>query len=164
MTLKAVFAATLIAAGMAAHAADATFSVKSLTPETALAAAKAALEQCRKDGYQVAVAVVDRSGIAQVMLRDRFAGPHTVDTALNKAWTAISFRTSTTEFAAESQPGKPMSGLRSLPRVLAAGGGLVIEGGGTRYAGIGVSGGPGGAADDACAKAGIKAIADSLEF
>ena len=43
-------------------AQDATFSVKSLTPEVALTAAKAALEQCRKDGYQVAVAVVIARG------------------------------------------------------------------------------------------------------
>ena len=56
---------------------------------------KAALAQCRGSGYQVAVAIVDRSGLTQVMLRDRFAGPHTVDVATNKAWSAISFRTST---------------------------------------------------------------------
>ena len=48
---------------------------KSLTPETALVAAKAALEACRKQGYQVGVAVVDRAGITQVFLRDRFADP-----------------------------------------------------------------------------------------
>lgn len=159
-----LIAATLIAASMVAHAEDATFAIKSLTPETALTAARAALEQCRKDSYQVAVAVVDRSGIPQVFLRDRFAGAHTVDAALNKAWTAISFRIPTATLAIDTQPGKPMSGLRSLPRVLAAGGGQVIEGGGSLFGGIGVSGGPGGETDDACAKAGIKAIADLLEF
>ena len=164
MMLKTVIAATLISASAAAHAAEATFTIKSLTPETALIAAKAALEKCRNDGFQVAVAVVDRSGIIQVFLRDRFAGPHTVDVAQNKAWTAISFRTPTAELAAQTQPGKAMSGLRSLPRFLAAGGGLVIESGGSLFGAIGVSGGPGGEADDACAKAGIKAIADSLEF
>nr|MDP2191868.1 heme-binding protein [Rhodoferax sp.] len=36
--------------------------------------------------------------------------------------------------------------------------------GGFLYGAIGVSGGPGGEADDACAKAGIKTIADLLEF
>jgi uncharacterized protein GlcG (DUF336 family) len=57
-----------------------------------------------------------------------------------------------------------MSGLRGHPRVMAAGGGLVIEGGGSFFGGIGVSGGPGGEADEVCAQAGLKAIADSLEF
>jgi len=84
--------------------------------------------------------------------------------ATNKAWTAASFRTSTLELAAESQAGKPMSGIRSTPRMLAVGGGLMIEGGGSSFGAIGVSGAPGGEADDACAKAGIKAIADKIEF
>src|SRR4051812_32000375 len=84
--------AALLCAAAPVLSADATFTTKSLTPETALKAAQAALAKCRGDGFQVAVAVVDRSGIAQVLLRDRFAGPHTVDVASNKAWTAASFR------------------------------------------------------------------------
>lgn len=149
---------------MPAGAQDGTFAVRSLTPETALAAARAALESCRKQGYQVAVAVTDRSGLTQVLLRDRFAGPHTVDVATNKAWTATSFRTPTATVAVETQAGRPMSGLRNLPRVLAAGGGQVIEGGGNVFGAIGVSGAPTGEADDRCALAGIKAIADAIEF
>jgi uncharacterized protein GlcG (DUF336 family) len=135
-----------------------------LTPETALTAARAALDACRKQGFQVAVAVTDRAGITQVLLRDRFAGPHTVEVAANKAWTAASFRTSTTALAVDTQPGRPMSGLRGIPRVLAAGGGQVIEAGGSLLGAIGVSGGPGGEADDSCASAGIKAITDAIEF
>lgn len=162
---KATLIATLALSGAGlAQAQEGTFQAKSLTPETALAAARAALESCRKQGYQVAVAVTDRAGLTQVLLRDRFAGPHTVDVATNKAWTALSFRTSTTALARETQPGQPMSGLRSHPRFLAAGGGLVIEGGGSILGGIGVSGAPGGEADEACASAGLKAIADAIEF
>ncbi|TRZ56592.1 MAG: heme-binding protein [Rhodocyclaceae bacterium] len=155
---------TLIGVSGFTFAQEAVFQTKSLTPETALAAAQAALESCRKQGYQVAVAVVDRAGITQVLLRDRFAGAHTIEVATNKAWTAASFRTSTISLAAETQAGKPMSGLRGLPRFLAAGGGIVIEGGGTFLGGIGVSGGPGGEADAGCAEAGLKAISDALEF
>jgi uncharacterized protein GlcG (DUF336 family) len=159
-------AAIVIVLGLAGTSAaqQPTFQTRSLTPETALVAARAAMESCRSQGYQVAVAVVDRAGLAQVILRDRFAGAHTLDVATNKAWTAASFRTPTTALAIDTQPGKPMSGLRSLPRFLAAGGGLVIEGGGTAFGAIGVSGAPGGDADDACAQAGIKAISDAIEF
>lgn len=145
-------------------ATAATFTVKLLTPETALAAAQAALAFCRQGGYQVTVAVVDRSGVLQVLLRDRLAGAHTVDVAPQKAWTAASVKTSTTNFAAETQAGKPMSGLRGQPRFMAVGGGLVIEAGGSLLGGIGVSGAPGGDADEACAAAGLKAVADDLEF
>ena len=147
-----------------ASAADATFTTKSLTPETALKAAQAALAKCRADGFQVAVAVVDRSGNTQVMLRDRFAGPHTPDFAVNKAWTAVSFRTNTTELEKATRAGQPMAGIRNIPRFASVGGGRMIQGGGSLLGGIGVSGAPGGDADDACATAGIKAISDELEL
>ncbi|MBX3674022.1 MAG: heme-binding protein [Burkholderiales bacterium] len=153
-----------LASGSAIAAEPATISLKALTPETALKAAQAALAKCRADGFQVAVAVVDRSGLAQVMLRDRYAGAHTPETAVNKAWTAVSFRTNTTDLLKITQPGQPSSGIRNLPRVVAVGGGVMIEAGGSIVAGIGVSGAPGGDADDVCARAGIKAVADSLEF
>jgi uncharacterized protein GlcG (DUF336 family) len=165
MRFSTLIATLLIAqAGMAAAQPQATFQTKSLTPETALVAAKAALEACRKQGYQVGVAVVDRAGITQVFLRDRFAGPHTLEVATNKAWTANTIRSSTLAFASETQAGKSMSGIRSASRLLAVGGGLVIEGGGSSLGAIGVSGAPGGEADDVCAQAGIKAIADAIEF
>jgi uncharacterized protein GlcG (DUF336 family) len=145
-------------------AADATFTVKSLTPETALKAAQAALAKCRADGFQVTVVVVDRAGLAQVMLRDRFAGPHTVDVATNKAWSAVSFRTRTADLERASRSGEAMSGLRHFPRATAVAGGMMIEGGGALLGAIGVSGAPGGDNDDLCAAAGIKAIAEDIEF
>jgi uncharacterized protein GlcG (DUF336 family) len=150
-------------ASAAAAQQQATFQTRSLTPETALVAARTALETCRQQGYQVGVAVVDRAGLTQVFLRDRFAGAHTVEVATNKAWTAVSFRTSTLAMAAHTQAGQPMSGIRGIPRFLAVGGGLVIEGAGSILGAIGVSGAPGGEADEVCAQAGIKAIADTLE-
>jgi uncharacterized protein GlcG (DUF336 family) len=146
------------------RAEDALVTTKSLSPELALDAAKAALAQCRKQGFQVAVAVVDRAGLPQVMLRDRFAGAHTPTTATGKAWTAVSFKTTTTDLQNITKPGMPQSGLRELPNVVTLGGGLFIEAGGSLVGGIGVSGAPGGEADDACAKAGIEAIKDKLDF
>jgi uncharacterized protein GlcG (DUF336 family) len=158
----AVFA--LLGTSGMALAQEAVFQTKSLTPETALVAARAAMESCRKQGYQVAVVVADRAGLTQVLLRDRFAGAHTLDAAANKAWTAASFHTSTAVLASETQTGKPMNGLRNLPRFLPVGGGLIIEAGGYMLGAIGVSGAPGGDADEGCAKAGIKAIAESIEY
>ena len=145
-------------------AADATFAIKLLTPETALKAAQAALARCRANGYQVTVAITDRMGVVQVLLRDRFAGPHTVDLARAKAYTAVSFRTNTTELADATQPGKPQSGIRNRADVAAVGGGMMIEAGGSLLGAIGVSGAPGGKEDDACAAAGISAIREDLEL
>ena len=147
-----------------AASAQSTHSIKLLTPETALKAAQAALKKCRDNGFQVTVAVVDRMGVVQVLLRDRYAGPHTPRMARSKAYTAVSFRTNTTALAEATQAGKPQSGIRSLPGVAAVGGGLMIEAGGALLGGIGVSGAPGGKEDDACAAAAIAAIRDDIEF
>jgi uncharacterized protein GlcG (DUF336 family) len=144
--------------------AEGTFPVKVLTPETALKAAQAALGKCRASGYQVTVAVVDRMGVVQVLLRDRFAGPHTTDMASAKAYTAASFRTNTTELAEATQPGRPQSGIRNRPGVAAVGGGVKIDAGGSLLGAIGVSGAPGGREDDQCAEAGVAAIREDIEL
>ena len=162
MRPRAILALLFICAPAAA--ADVTFAIKLLTPETALKAAQAALARCRANGYQVTVAITDRMGVVQVLLRDRFAGPHTVDLASAKAYTAVSFRTNTTELADATQPGRPQSGIRNRPGVAAIGGGMMIEAGGSLLGAIGVSGAPGGKEDDACAAAGIAAIREDLEL
>ncbi|MGM4891092.1 GlcG/HbpS family heme-binding protein [Tardiphaga sp. 839_C3_N1_4] len=166
MTKRNVWFAVVLSmlASSAARAEEPVVSYKSLGLELALDAARAALKECQKRGYQVAVAVVDRFGTPQVLLRDRYAGPHTPPTATGKAWTSASFRSSTTELNAISQPGMMQAGLRNLPNVVIIGGGMMIEGGGAMLGAIGVSGAPGGDADEACAKAGIAAIQDKLDF
>lgn len=162
-----ILAAALLAASLAAFPAVAqqsTYVVKFMTPETALVAAQAALKQCRALGYQVTAAVVDRGGTPQVVLRDRFAGPHTVRTAIGKAWTAASFRTDTSELVGLTQPGKPQAGVRGLRNVVVLGGGKTLQSSGTLVGAIGVSGAPGGAEDDRCAAAGIDAVREALEL
>ena len=64
---------------------DALVGYRTMSPDVALDLARAALADCRQRGYQVAVAVVNRFGVTQVVLRDRFAGPHTTATATGKA-------------------------------------------------------------------------------
>ncbi|MGE5616747.1 MAG: GlcG/HbpS family heme-binding protein [Bacillota bacterium] len=156
--------AMALAASCLAMADEPTHSIRQLTPETALKAAQAALAKCREGGAQVAVAVVDRDGLTQVQLRDRYAGPHTLELSVNKAWTAVSFKTNTSELEKLTRPGQPMSGLRNVARFVAIGGGVMVEAHGSLLGAIGVSGAPGGDADEACALAGLRAISESLEF
>ena len=164
MKMRYVAAAISIALTSPAFAQDATVTYKSLSPELALDLARATLSDCQKKGFQVAVVVTDRFGNPQVMLRDRFAGTHTPTTAQGKAWTAASFRTNTMDLMAMSHPGMPQSGLRNLPNVVMIGGGITVEAAGTMIGAVGVSGAPGGDADEACAKAGVGAIKDKLDF
>lgn len=161
---KTLIVLATLAVSTPALAADGTFDQTMLTPEAALKAAQAALETCRKNGWQAAVSVVDRGGNVQALLRDRYAGPHTVGVATGKAWTAVSFRTNTTDLVALTGPGMPQAGLRDVPGATILGGGVKIEAAGALIAGIGVSGAPGGEADDICAKAGIAAVRDMLDF
>ena len=141
-----------------------TLTSATLSTDAALTVARAALADCRRQGFVVAVAVVDRAGIPLALLRDNLAGPHTPETAVGKAWTAVSFRTDTVELARATQPGQASSGLRSVPRFTAVGGGVPIQAAGSVIGGIGVSGAPSGEADDACAKAGIASVQDELEM
>ena len=153
-----ILAAVLACAS--ASAQDATYPVRSIT----LKAAQAALAACSKNGHQIAAAVTDRAGHPLVMLRDRHAGPHTSQTAIGKAYTALSFKLDTTSFARVTQSGEASSGIRQLPGVVAIGGGWPIESAGSLVGAIGVSGAPNGDADDVCAKAGIASIRDDLDL
>jgi uncharacterized protein GlcG (DUF336 family) len=158
-----LLAALLLAAG-SASAQKATFEARSLTPEAALTAASAALQHCRSRGWQAAVAVTDRAAVPLVVLRDRHAGPHTPQLAADKAYTALTFKTDTVALEALTRTEPAMGGLRQVPRAVLIGGGIPIASAGSQVGAIGVSGAPGGAADEECAKAGIRAIADDLEF
>ena len=166
MIKKALLAGglSLLAATASARADEALIDFKILNPDVAVEMAQSALADCRERGFQVAVAVVDRFGNAQVMIRDRFAGAHTPDTARRKAWTAVSFRTNTLELTALSQPGQPQSGVRHVTDALMLGGGMPVEAAGSIVAGIGISGAPTGEDDEACAQAGIAAIEDKIAF
>ena len=137
---------------------------KSMTTDTALTAAQAALNFCREKGYQVTVAAVDRGGNVQVLLRDRFAGSHTPETAIGKAATAVSFRTSTTDLADRIKSGEIPQGIQNITGVVMVGGGVGIEAAGSLVGGIGVSGAPGGQLDEACANAGVDAIKELIDF
>ncbi len=161
-TLAMTFALALTAAPQVL-AQEALVSFKVLSPETAMKAAKAALDKCRGEGYQVSVVVVDRFGIAQILIRDRFAGPHTPSTARRKAWTAVSFRTDTVELNALTEANE-FSGVRHIDDALMVGGGVPIEAAGSIVGGIGISGAPSGKLDDDCARAGIAAIEGDIAF
>lgn len=165
MKIRLALAAAVVAllAGSAGARADALVEFKVMAPETALTLARAALEDCRKKGFQVAVSVVDRFGNLQVTIRDQLAGPLTPETARRKALTAVNFRSDTVTLAESTERGAT-SGIRFMEDVLMLGGGVPVEAAGSMVGGVGVSGAPGGAEDDACARKGIEAVQTDLEF
>jgi len=165
LVLAPALALTVLAGGTAASAQEealVTFQV--MKPEIAVKLAQAAMESCRGKGAQVAVAVVDRFGNLQMMLRDRFAGPHTPETARRKAWTAVSFRNDTLALSEVAKPGAEAYGANFITEALMLGGGVPVDAGGSLVGAVGVSGAPGGDMDDACARDGIKAVEIDLAF
>jgi len=160
----AAVAAVLGALPAAAQDKEALVEFKAMRPSLAVELAQAALADCQAGGYQVAVAVVDRFGQIQVVIRDRFAGAHTVDTAVAKAWTAASFRSNTQELDRGIEAGTLSRGLRDIPGALVLGGGVPVQSAGSIVGAVGVSGAPGPELDEGCANAGIQAISDRLDF
>jgi len=147
-----------------AQNADALVSHESMKPEVALDLARSALKICQEAGYQVAVAVVDRAGLTQVLLRDRFAGAHTIDTATRKAWTAMSFRTATLDLSTLARTDPVMAHLPDVTNALALGGGIPVLAAGNLIGAIGISGAPGADLDHSCAQKAIETIQDFLDF
>ena len=138
-----------------------TLSVKRLKMETALRIAQAAIAQCRKEGVQIAVTVVDRSGHAQVVLRDVLAMDITLPISKQKAHTAMAFNAALSTM--EDRFTKPFQ-VGKLDGLIIAAGGIPINIGGSILGGIGVSGAPSGVTDEKCAKAGLDAVSEDLEM
>lgn len=135
--------------------------IQRLTLDTALKMAQATIDACRKEGVQVAVTIVDRGGNAQVVLRDVLAPDVTLKISQQKAYTAMSFNSPTSEL--EERFTLPFS-VAKIQGLVMSPGGLPIQAGGTQFGGIGVSGAPSGATDEKCAQAGINAVIHDLEM
>ena len=165
--MKKISLATLATAFLvvaSARAEEGVVIYKSIAPDVAYELARAALQQCRKDGYQVAVVVLDRFGTPLVVLRDRFAPPAALDIANGKAWTAVTFTRDTADFVKGIKDGSLSADLAKMPKVTPLVGGIVVQGGGSTLGSVGVAGAPGGDKDEACAKAGLAAVRDKLDF
>jgi len=136
-------------------------SIKRLSMESALRIARASIKECRKQGVQVAVTVIDRGGNTQVVLRDVLAPDITLKISFQKAYTAMAFNTATSKL--KSRFSHPFS-VPKVQGLLIAEGGVPITVGGTLLGGVGVSGAPSGKIDEKCAKAGFDAVSGDLEL
>ena len=98
----------------------------------------------------------------RVFLQGDNASPHNLELARRKAYTALTFRRPSAEWAKRTAEGD-VTGQRSLADVIPLGGGVPIMIGEDAVGAIGLSGAPGGQPkEEACAKAGIAKVADQL--
>ena len=138
-----------------------TQNIKRLSLETALRIAQAAIEQCRKEGVQIAVTVVDRGGHEQVVLRDVLAMDITIPISKQKAHTAMAFNSPTSQLEDRF---KGAYGVPKMESLVISAGGIPVNVGGNLMAGIGVSGAPSGETDEKCARAGLDTVLTDLEM
>ncbi|AIO46738.1 TPA: GlcG/HbpS family heme-binding protein [Burkholderia cenocepacia] len=139
---------------------DSTRSVVTRTIDwpAASSAAQAAAAAAERLGVCVNVAVVDAAGLLAAFVRMPGAPLHSIDIAIDKAYTAASFGLPTGAWhdALAAHSVAVRQGLVLRPRFVAFGGGLPIIDDGARIGGIGVSGGS-EAQDESCARAGLDA-------
>jgi uncharacterized protein GlcG (DUF336 family) len=137
-------------------------SVRRMSLELARDIAQGAVFACRKMGYQVTAAVVDRNGNAQVVMRDVHASRFTMQIAEDKANAVILSGIASGEFR-DNRP-DIRNELNHVGGVLMMQGGLPIRAAGSLVGAVGVSGAPGGDKDEACAQQALDKVRDRLEF
>lgn len=121
-------------------------------------AVRASVAYAQALGVAVNVAVVDVSGVQVAFLRMPGAPLHSIDIAIDKAYTASSFGFPTSQWAGAVAGDELLRiGLNQRPRLVMFGGGLPIIEAGVRIGGIGVSGGSADEDED-CARAGLAAL------
>jgi len=156
-----LLAAVPLATTLAAPAQAQLLTHKDLSYAMALTIATGALEDCKAKGYPVSVVVVDRDGHDIVTLRADGAGPHTMENARRKAYTALTFKMTSEAFAKLLETNPVRRQQATLPGVIGIPGGVPIKVGNDTIAGVGLSGSPG--VDEPCVRAGLAKVEDQLK-
>ena len=153
--------AAAAAIGLAVPASAQLISHRDLSSAMAVTIATGALDACKAMGYPASVVVVDRAGETMVALRGDGAGPHTVENARRKAYTALTFKMTTQAFLEDMKTRPVRREQTTLPGVIAINGGVPVKVGNDVIAGVGLSGSPG--KDEECVNAGIDKVKQLLQ-
>ena len=135
---------------------------KDLSLDIAKTIAEGAIAACNAKGYGTSAVVVDRDGETIVAMHADGASPHTMENARRKAYTAMTFKQPTAEYAKKLlDPASVAHQQVTLPNVIAIPGGQPIKSGNDVIGGVGMSGSPG--VDDECVNSGLEKVKDQLQ-
>jgi len=152
--------ACLFAAPLPASAALILHKVLPL--DVAKTIAEGAIAACAAKGYATSAVVVDADGETIVAMHGDGASPHTLENARRKAYSAMTFKQPTAEYAKKLlDPASVAHQQVTLPNIIAIPGGQPIKSGNEVVGGIGVSGSPG--VDDDCVNGGLEKVKDQLQ-
>lgn len=143
---------------LAALSAGGAHADAALSLATAERLAESARSACRAFGREIAVAVVDGSGQTLLLARSPAVGPHNLEAARRKAFTALSTRQATLPLGRQARSQPDTAALQYLPELLLLGGGVPLEQAGTVRGAVGVAGGGGPDNDDACARGAVATL------
>ena len=140
------------------HPERASLAQRCITAEAAAQAVAAAVAHAGTLGVRINAAVTDGAGTLMAFLRMPGAYPHSVDIAIDKAYTAAGFGFPTSQWPEIFKNDDALRlGLPHRPRLVVFGGGLPMREHGDLIGGIGVSGAS-AEQDEACARVGLRAI------
>ncbi len=147
----------------AAASAQGVRTEKNISLDLANQIAAATVAACASNGYAVAVTVVDRSGLVKAVQRADNAGPHSLASSQQKAWTSASAKNTTLAIMEGAQKNPAAANLTDIPGFLLLGGGVPVKVGNETIGAVGVGGAPGGHLDEACAVAALDKVKDQLK-
>ncbi|WP_036768203.1 GlcG/HbpS family heme-binding protein [Photorhabdus australis] len=155
---------TILAAGLFAQSAFASSLIteRNITLELANKLASEAIQSCKSSNYNVAVAVVDKSGVLKAVQRMDEAGLHTVEASKMKAYTALSTQRTSEDVMKTSQSNPGAQYLGDIPGFLLLAGGVPVKSGDEVIGAIGIGGAPSGSLDQQCALDAIQKISSDL--
>ena len=153
---------TLVSLLATAASAQAVRSERNISLALANQIAAATVASCTAAGYAVTATVVDRSGGVRAVQRADNAGPHTLASSQQKAFTSASARSNTLAMMEGAQKNPAAANLTYIPGFLLLGGGVPVRAGNDVIGAVGVGGSPSGHLDEQCAVAGIDTVKDQL--
>ena len=160
--IAGISVASALACGLAGPANAQLLTHKDISLAMATTIARATIDACKAQGYNVSVHVLGREGQLVLAVRNENAGLATFENSMKKAYTARTYRKSSGDFA-DSIKDNYTAGALHLSNIVPLRGALPIVVGEDVIGAIGVSGAPGGEKDEVCAKAGIDKVADQLK-
>jgi uncharacterized protein GlcG (DUF336 family) len=155
------FAVIMLAYSAMAYAEPPAAAPSAAAPEpsleSALAAAQSALDACRVRGFAVSVSVVDAAGVLKTLLAADGASARGVQSSTNKAVTALTFKSSTSDLNQRILTDKGLAeAVAANPNYNTHPGGLLIMNESRIVGAIGVGGAQPSEIDEACAATGLE--------
>ena len=155
-------AAATVAIAVSAPAGAALIMHKYLSLDIAKTIVEGAIATCAAKGYATSAVVVDADGETLVAMHGDGASVHTMENARRKAYTAMTFKQTTADYAKKLlDPNSVAHQQVTLPNVIAIPGGVPIKAGNEVIGGVGLSGSPG--IDEECVNGGLEKVKDQLQ-